>query len=80
MSQRLTCAVMASSSCDVKSVFDEHQPFVWSLSCRDNRTLNFYLVDKLTQWSFLQHLGLHQEDQRLPNAIIISLPGKFLNI
>ena len=81
MSQRLNCAVMASSGlyCDDQQgqeeeevgdeqlrqhhdVFDEHQPaFVWSLSCRDNRTLNFYLMDKVTQWSFLPHLGLHDE-------------------
>ena len=83
MSQRLNCAVMASSGlyCDDQQgqeeegqqegdeqlrqqhhdVFDEHQPLLWSLSCRDNRTLNFYLMDKVTQWSFLPHLGLHDE-------------------
>ena len=87
MSQRLNCAVMASSGlyCDDQQgqeeeeggevgdeqlrqhhdVFDEHQPFVWSLSCQDNRTLNFYLMDKVTQWSLLPHLGLHELDSNL---------------
>ena len=76
MSQRLACAVMASTGlCDLENnnndldqkkeaaaasdifaeeVFDEKRPLLWSLGCHDNRTLNFYLIDKVTQWSLLQ--------------------------
>ena len=100
MSQRLNCAVMASSGlyCDDQQgqeeeevrdeqlrqhhdVFDEHQPaFVWSLSCRDNRTLNFYLMDKVTQWSFLPHLGLHDELDNLNKGRLIAKLINFLPI
>ena len=88
MSQRLNCAVMATSGlyCDDQQgqeedeqlrqhhdVFDEHQPFVWSLSCQDNRTLNFYLMDKVTQWSFLPHLGLHDELDNLNKGMLIQI-------
>ena len=106
MSQRLTCAVMASTGlCDLENnnndldqkkeaaaaaifaeeVFDEKRPpLLWSLGCQDNRTLNFYLIDKVTQWSLLQHLGVLDSRSKsleeqgsnspdLPNAIIVSL-------
>ena len=78
MSQRLTCAVMASASglCDLENnnddldqkkkeaeaaIFAEKvsenekiSPLLSSLGCQDNRTLNFYLIDKVTQWSLLE--------------------------
>ena len=108
MSQRLTCAVMASTGlCDLENnnnddldktkeaaaafsdifaeeVFDEKRPLLRSLGCQDNRTLNFYLIDKVTQWSLLQHLGvldsrsknleeLGSNSPDLPKAIIVSL-------
>ena len=104
MSQRLTCAVMASTGlCDLENnnnddldktkeaadifaeeVFDEKRPLLRSLGCQDNRTLNFYLIDKVTQWSLLQHLGvldsrsknleeLGSNSDDLPKAIIVSL-------
>ena len=108
MSQRLTCAVMASTGlCDLENnnnddldktkeasvafsdifaeeVFDEKRPLLRSLGCQDNRTLNFYLIDKVTQWSLLQHLGvldsrsknlevLGSNSPDLPIAIIVSL-------
>ena len=47
-------------NCDLKevNVFDEHEPFVWGLGCRDNRSLNFYVLDLVTQWSLVQKLDL----------------------
>ena len=51
----------AEDNCDqkeVKEVFDEHEPFVWGLGCRDNRSLNFYVLDFVTQWSLVQKLDL----------------------
>ena len=85
MSERLDCSLMASTAgedsqnCDLKDVFDEYSttedseaqaPFVWGLGCRDNRTLNFYVLDSLTQWSLRQKLGILDEDQA---ALILSL-------
>ena len=84
MSERFDCSLMASTAgedsqnCDLKDVFDEYSttedseapPFVWGLGCRDNRTLNFYVLDSLTQWSLRQKLGILDEDQA---ALILSL-------
>ena len=52
-------------NCDLKevSVFDEHEPFVWGLGCRDNRSLNFYVLDFVTQWSLVQKLDLDSLDK-----------------
>jgi len=69
-------------NCDLKevNVFDEHEPFVWGLGCRDNRSLNFYVLDFVTQWSLVQKLDLDRRDPSgpghhkvLPKAVIISL-------
>jgi len=74
-------------NCDLKevNVFDEHEPFVWGLGCRDNRSLNFYVLDFVTQWSLVQKLDLDSLDKGrngssgpghhkvLPKAVIISL-------
>merc|ERR1740129_1021520 len=97
MAQRLDCSLMASTAsnddeaeaednCDqkeVKEVFDEHEPFVWGLGCRDNRSLNFYVLDFVTQWSLVQKLDLGGRAEAggygsghhkvLPKAVIISL-------
>ena len=79
-----------SQNCDLKDVFDEYSssnsgysekeaeaPFVWGLGCRDNRTLNFYVLDSLTQWSLRQKLGLddgkQQEADKEGQALILSL-------
>lgn len=77
MARRLDCAMMASlapTQCNEQPsfdlVFDEHDPSVWGLGCRDNRTLNLYVLDLITQWSLVQKLGLGQHE---PNAIIVSL-------
>ena len=52
-------------NCDLKevNVFDEHEPFVWGLGCRDNRSLNFYVLDFVTQWSLVQKLDLDSLDK-----------------
>ena len=76
----------AEDNCDqkeVKEVFDEHEPFVWGLGCRDNRSLNFYVLDFVTQWSLVQKLDLGGRAEAggygsghhkvLPKAVIISL-------
>ena len=72
-------------NCDLKevNVFDEHEPFVWGLGCRDNRSLNFYVLDFVTQWSLVQKLDLGGRAEAggygsghhkvLPKAVIISL-------
>ena len=71
-------------NCDLKevSVFDEHEPFVWGLGCQDNRSLNFYVLDLVTQWSLVQKLDLEGQlggrsspghHRVLPKAVIISL-------
>ena len=88
MSERLDCSLMASTAsvlnCDLKEVFDEYYedveaaeaPFVWGLGCRDNRTLNFYILDNLTQWSLRQKLGLEDSlggHQHKDQALILSL-------
>ena len=79
-----------SQNCDLKDVFDEYSsssgysvekkqeaaeaPFVWGLGCRDNRTLNFYVLDSLTQWSLRQKLGLDDDGkQDEGQALILSL-------
>ena len=71
-------------NCDLKevNVFDEHEPFVWGLGCQDNRSLNFYVLDLVTQWSLVQKLDLEGQlggrsspghHRVLPKAVIISL-------
>ena len=84
MSERLDCSLMASTAsvlnCDLKDVFDEYyedsekeeDSFVWGLGCRDNRTLNFYVLDSLTQWSLRQKLGLEDAEDK-EQALILSL-------
>ena len=81
-----TASNEAEDNCDqkeVKEVFDEHEPFVWGLGCRDNRSLNFYVLDFVTQWSLVQKLDLGGRAEAggygsghhkvLPKAVIISL-------
>merc|ERR1712020_315973 len=68
-------AAAGEDYCDLK-IFDEDQPFVWGLGCRDNRSLNFYILDSVTQWSLLHKLGLDSRrpaDHKVPKAVIISL-------
>lgn len=66
-------ASLAPIQCDEQPsfdlTFDEHDPSVWGLGCRDNRTLNLYVLDLVTQWSLVQKLGLAFE----PKAVIVSL-------
>ena len=83
MSERLDCALMASASslsCDpfFPGVMEheslESDSEVWGLGCRDNRSLNFYVLDSTTQWSLVQRLhGDHKVPQQPPKAVIISL-------
>lgn len=80
MSSRLDCSLMAwddseseLSSCQVLEDGQLEDPFVWGLGCRDNRSLNFYVLDSVTQWSLVHKLGLAGLDHKVPKAVIISL-------